>query len=103
MKKIIPILLLTVLFLSCKKSNVSDYPEFKGFWVGLKDNSRHEINVKNNGKATYEIIKSNSEVWHKGNLIIKNEELKIGFKKVKINQYPSNNVMILDNIDFYKN
>jgi hypothetical protein len=103
MKKIkflIPVILL--LLVGCKKSNVDEYPEFKGFWVAVSSDARYEINVKDNGRATYEVFKSNTETSYRGRLIVEGEELKIGFKKLKINQFPLANTMILDEITYYK-
>jgi hypothetical protein len=48
------------------------------------------------------VFKSNTETSYRGRLIVEGEELKIGFKKLKINQFPLANTMILDEITYYK-
>lgn len=99
---------MVIFFIGCKKSNIGEYPDFKGFWIGESSGTRYEIEVKNNGKSTYEEFRQNSDVWYKGRLIVEDNELKIGWKKLKINQFPTQNsegfkIMVLDDIEYYSN
>jgi len=93
---------------SCEKSNINKHPEFSGTWTAMQSSVRYEIIVEYNGKATYEKIDSNTKVSFRGNLIVKDDVLKIGFKEFIINSYPSQSTsdniwrMILDDIEYEK-
>ncbi|MFK7756747.1 MAG: hypothetical protein AB8B53_07430 [Flavobacteriales bacterium] len=87
--KIILLGLSVVFISSCRKSNLNDYPDFEGDWRGATNTSEYFITVEEDGDATYEKISSNSEITHNGRLIVKEDEVKIGFKRLDINQYPT--------------
>jgi hypothetical protein len=104
------LLILTIItFSSCEKSNINEYQDFVGTWTSTQSSEKHEIIVKTNGKTTYEKTTSNTEVYFRGRLIINDDEMKIGLKKLIINKFPEQSSetyiwqMTLDGIVYSKN
>lgn len=104
------LILFTVLvFSSCKKSNVGEYPDFVGNWSGRDSPTNYEIVINSNGKATYEKDGINTDVHVNGKFRVKGSQMKIGLKKYDINAFPefssTDNLwrMTVDGIEYRRN
>ncbi len=99
---------LFILLSSCQKSNINEYNDFIGKWHAVEVDVEYEIEIKSNGRATYEKTTKNTKVYYRGKFIVNENQLKIGFKKLEINKYPYVELstgmwkVALDNVDYYK-
>lgn len=110
MKRNLLIGLTVLLFLSCEKSNITDYENYIGVWSNVSGNLTRTLEVKSNGKSFFEVVttKGNTSTYvsYNGNFVLKDSTLKIGFKKLTINEEPtmSNGIwyLIMDQCEYKK-
>ncbi len=90
MKKSLLILALLPLmfFCGCQSSNIDEYPDFIGRWYLENNDGEYEVVIYNNGSAKYYRETGNTTATYSGKAVIKEKELKIGFKKFQINAFP---------------
>lgn len=95
MKKILLIGLSALLLLSCKKSNIDAHQNYIGVWSNNDGDVTRRLEVESNGKSFYEEKTSsgftNKYVSHNGKFILDGSTLKIGLKKLTINNEPALN------------
>jgi hypothetical protein len=93
MKKILPILLILLVFSGCKKQVDEKYPEFIGYWHTLNTieiGASHEIiNINADGTALYEKQTGVSTTTADGTARANKRKLKVGLKGFKVDQAPS--------------
>lgn len=93
MKKKLLIGLTVLLFLSCEKSNIADHENYIGVWSNVSGDLTRTLEVKSSGKSFYEEVtttgNTSTYVSYNGNFVLKDSTLKIGFKKLTINEEPT--------------
>jgi len=93
MKKTLLISLTVLLFLSCEKSNIAEHADYIGVWNNVSGNLTRSLEVNASGKSFYEEVtisgNSSSSVSYNGNFVLNDSILKIGFKKLIINEEPT--------------
>jgi hypothetical protein len=96
-----------VIISACGKKVITAHPDMIGTWEGNADGKSYTLEIKPDNKSTYTIssgVLSYDE--YKGVARIKNDYLNIGFKKFKVNQYPTLNgnyyIMKIDDVTLSK-
>ena len=110
MKKSLLILLATFLFLSCEKSNITEHADFIGVWTNIDEDLRRTLEVTAGGRSFYEERKgsgnSYSAISYNGPFVLNDSILKIGFKKLIINEVPTMSggtwYLVMDNREYTK-
>lgn len=110
MKKSLLILLATFILLSCEKSNIAEHADFIGVWTNVDANLRRTLEVTTGGRSFYEERtssgKSYSAVSYNGPFVLNDSILKIGFKKLIINEAPTMSgstwYLVMDNREYTK-
>jgi hypothetical protein len=104
-----PLLLFLVLFcFSCQKSNLNDFPEFEGYWLGTDSNANYVIDVKEDGQASYTKKTKDTESFSSGTLKVSGDNLKIGVSNFKIDEHPNQHpttgkwIMKVDNVPYIR-
>lgn len=91
MKKVMFIALVGLLigFQSCKKVD-STNPDFIGLWTGATTSKDYVIDIESNSEGRYQESNGllNSDEWE-GKARYKNGKLKIGMKKLEVDQLPN--------------
>ena len=105
MKYSIYCLLVGTLLLSCGKEKIDDHPDFIGYWEGGTFSKAYILNVESNGAASYSEVGFASSAYSGRFKLKPDEYVKIGVKKLTLDQYPVDSVdywvMQLDGIRFY--
>lgn len=110
MKKALLILLATFLFLSCEKSNIAEHADFIGVWTNVDADLKRTLEVTVRGRSFYEERKgsgnSYSAISYNGPFVLNDSILKIGFKKLIINEEPTMSggtwYLVMDNREYKK-
>ncbi len=77
------------LFLACKKQDVADVdPNYIGAWTGQDSSFFYSIELNNNGLGEYQKAAGEFNEFEIGKATIRNGKIKIGKKKLIINQTP---------------
>jgi len=110
MKKSLLILLATFFLLSCEKSNIAEHADFIGVWANVDGDLRRTLEVAPGGRSSYEERKgsgnSYSAVSYNGPFVLNDSILKIGFKKLIVNEEPTMSgstwCLVMDNREYKK-
>ncbi len=110
MKKTLFILFSTFFLLSCEKSNIAEHADYIGVWTNVNGNLTCTLEVKTGGRSFYEERTSSGNsytaVSYNGNFILNDSILKIGFKKLIINEAPTMSgstwYLVMDNREYTK-
>mgnify|MGYP000846757580 FL=1 len=110
MKKSLIILFATFLLLSCEKSNIAEHVDYIGVWTNVDVDLRRTLEVTPGGRSFYEERKgsgnSYSAISYNGPFVLKDSILKIGFKKLIINEEPTMSggtwYLVMDNREYVK-
>ncbi len=93
MKKLLLILFAAIFLLSCEKSNIAEHADFIGVWTNVDEDLRRTLEVTSGGRGFYEertrSVNSYSAISYNGPFVLNNSILKIGFKKLIINEEPT--------------
>jgi len=110
MKKSLIILFSTFFFISCEMGNIAEHTDYIGVWTNVNGNLTRTLEVKTGGRSFYEERtksgNSYSAVSHKGFFVLNDSILKIGFKKLIINEAPTMSgstwYLVMDNREYTK-
>lgn len=110
MKKTLFILFSTFFLLSCEKSNIAEHADYIGVWTNVNGNLTRTLEVKTNGRSFYEERTSSGNsytaVSYNGPFVLNDSTLKIGFKKLIINEEPTMSggtwYLVMDNREYTK-
>lgn len=104
----ITLLFLLCMLSACKKENLSDYPDFMGIWYGESETAGYSLTIGASGEAIYEKTTNSIPISAYGKFKLYKDVLKIGRKRLKVNQYPSydseedTHTMEIDGIVYFK-
>lgn len=100
-------LLVTVIFVSCGKKVTKSYQDMVGIWSSSTNNVNYTINIKSDNSGTYSECSGLLNCTEfSGQAKVNDGYLKLGFKKLKIDSYPSQSggfwYMKIEGITYYK-
>ena len=110
MKKTLLIGLAVLLFFSCEKSNIVEHENYIGVWTNVNGSLTRTLEVNPSGRSYYEEMtisgNTSTSVSYNGNFVLNDSILKIGFKKLIINEEPTMYdgkwYLIMDNREYKK-
>ncbi|OJV45394.1 MAG: hypothetical protein BGO29_12090 [Bacteroidales bacterium 36-12] len=110
MKKTLLIVLTAFLFLNCEKSNIAEHADFIGVCTNVDANLERTLEVTVGGRSFYEERKNSGNSYtaisYNGPFVLNDSILKIGFKKLIINEAPTMSggiwYLTMDNLEYKK-
>lgn len=110
MKKFLCIALSLFMLLSCEKSNIDSYQDYIGVWTNVSGSLTRTLDVDADGNSYYEERtksgNSSSYVKYTGKFILDGTSLKIGFKKLNIDESPvlinGSWYLIMDDLEYLR-